>query len=216
MNEQATIDRAGQLIGETIRLLIAAWPMAVLYLVVATGFEWLTDQTGALVGGGLMLDLVLSYALIIAMLRGGGLAPGGLKGSFVSYLLVWLLCFLAIIAGLVIFIIPGVILWVRWMPVFGYALVHNPDIAGALRSAWDATRGHFWPIVIACLFFAVPAAAASVITVFAVEAGPDVFFSSLLFVSGLTTITQIALTALGIAVFSLTNSHAAGIAEAFE
>jgi hypothetical protein len=210
-----SLDAAGEIIGEAFRLLGAAWHVALLYLAVRTGAGWWTEQAGVHIAFESLLNFLLSYLLMSTMLRLGGLAPDGLKGGFGSYLVVSLVSSLAIIFGILMLIIPGLYLTVRWMPALSFALVENAGVNETLRSAWEATSEKVWAILLSLAFLAVPMLLAIVMTAFAPNDGEVLPSVWSLIGTFLMAISAIAFTAVGVAVFSLVDVTGKRIAEVF-
>lgn len=203
MDKADVLDATGELLGEAFRLLRASWQVALLSVSVSTAAGWWFERhTGGFAVEG-ALDLILGYLLVANMLRMGGLAPDGLKGGLFSYFLVWLVSGLGLALGILLLVIPGIYLAVRWMPALSYALVGDQGVNGSLRSAWDATSQAFWPILAALAFFSVPMLLAIVLTVRAPE-DLEAFASFWSLTRQLlASLSLTALTGLGVAVFSL-------------
>ena len=139
------------LFDEAQRLAIAALPFVVLYLVGNTGVSVIADQTGDATAATLMVtlaQLVLGYLVIAAMIDRGDLAEDR-KGGIVTYFGLSLLSGIAIGVGLLFLIVPGIILFVRWAPLYGFGLVRFQGVGDAMSRSWEATKPHFWPILIA-------------------------------------------------------------------
>lgn len=117
-------------------------------------------DTGVFAAGGFMLFISILYALAyllltIAVLRaaqGQKITIGGLWRELVDRWL-WLkligafvLVALALIAGFIALIIPGVILIWRLFFVPFVLIDQKTTIEGAFRRSWRMTRGYAWPI----------------------------------------------------------------------
>jgi len=110
-----------------------SWNM--LYSLVAIAFQvWLTDallkQTGA-DGSG-----VRSSAI-------------GVRVSFVTQL--------GIVFGLLLFVVPGVIAFVRWSMALPIALSKGTGVIESIKESWARSEGHFWPILVLLMLIYVPA-----------------------------------------------------------
>ena len=77
-------------------------------------------------------------------------------GGIGSFFLVTLLTWLGIMVGLVLLIIPGVILAVRWSMAGPTILAEPVGITGAFNKSWEATKDHFWPIFVVLIATIVP------------------------------------------------------------
>ncbi|HLG91063.1 MAG TPA: hypothetical protein VI336_02830, partial [Candidatus Saccharimonadales bacterium] len=117
-------------------------------------------DTGVFAAGGFMFFISVLYALAyllltIAVLRaaqGQKITLGGLWRELVDRWL-WLrligafiLVALALIAGFIALIIPGVILIWRLFFVPFVLIDQKTTIEGAFRRSWRMTRGYAWPI----------------------------------------------------------------------
>jgi uncharacterized membrane protein len=60
--------------------------------------------------------------------------------------LVGLLGTVAVMAGLVLLIVPGVILTVMWVAAGAACVVEGTGVSGAFRRSVELTRGYRWPI----------------------------------------------------------------------
>lgn len=49
-----------------------------------------------------------------------------------------------VFAGLLLFIIPGIILLIRWIAATGFLIGGQRSVTDALSASWEATRGHSW------------------------------------------------------------------------
>ena len=54
---------------------------------------------------------------------------------------------LGILAGLVALVIPGILLWLRWVVVAQAAAIEHDGWLPALRRSRELTRGHYWHIL---------------------------------------------------------------------
>lgn len=64
---------------------------------------------------------------------------------------------LGILLGMVLLVIPGLILLVRWSISVPCLLASDEGVFDNLRRSWDQTAGHFWPILISFLVIYGPA-----------------------------------------------------------
>lgn len=147
----------------------------------------LSETTAASVGFGMSIDasqslpsalyelflgvtnIVGGYLLARQFLAARGrLQDGG--GRFWPYLGMMILSWIGIIVGLVLFIVPGVILLVRWSAATGFVIGRREGVIEALGSSWDATKEHSWAIFLAAIlmFIAVAFAGAVVGGIFGI------------------------------------------------
>lgn len=78
---------------------------------------------------------------------------------------------LAIVSGLgtslalILLIIPGIIVMIRWSAANGFLIGSDKAIVDSLSASWEATRGHSWPIFFAGLIVLVALAMFLVVVV---------------------------------------------------
>jgi hypothetical protein len=83
------------------------------------------------------------YAIVTRkVLLGEGLAHPGVTARYGHFALVHLLIFLAVLPGLVLLIVPGVLLLLRWFIAPVFTLARGMNTMEALSASRDATRGH--------------------------------------------------------------------------
>ncbi|WP_435417852.1 hypothetical protein WAB17_13445 [Parerythrobacter aurantius] len=98
-----------------------------------------------------IVSLAIDFIVLRALLRNSGLVSGDLNGQVGTYFGLALLSAIGLTAGLVLLVIPGLVLAVRWSAIYGYGLVDGDGIANAMGKSWDATGPHFTPIAISLL-----------------------------------------------------------------
>ncbi|TDO95777.1 hypothetical protein [Marinomonas balearica] len=86
--------------------------------------------------------------------------------------MVYLLGGLAITSGLMLFIVPGIILMVRFSLSAYYVVLSNMDAVSALKASWQKTKGYFKIILIAYVAMFVSNIALSEIESFIIELLP--------------------------------------------
>jgi len=220
MNMQATIgNQVGQIVGEAIRIARSAMLSMSAYVVVVTLGGMYVDQTEDWTGPNLfvnLLTLVLGYWMVTSMLRNGGLAPRNLAAGFGAYFGLSLLCTFAYLIGFALLIIPGFVLMVRWAPVYGFALVDGDGIIEAMGKSWTETGEFFAPIALAMIGPFLLAATTLAIYVLTggeyglVAVGPS-------FVANLgISLAGVALTAIGLAAYSILSTGTDTLTEVFE
>ena len=53
--------------------------------------------------------------------------------------------------GLVVLVVPGIVLIVRWLPAYAILLSENTRVTEALGQSWERTQSQFWPVLAAVL-----------------------------------------------------------------
>lgn len=68
------------------------------------------------------------------------------EGRFWPYLGMTILSVIGIVLGLILLIVPGVLLLVRWSAASGFVIGAGEGVTGSLSASWEATKGHGWAI----------------------------------------------------------------------
>lgn len=152
-------------------------------LVIDTG---LVDEQGA----GLMnlaataVTLIAQYRLTRASLyRMLGAPPDG--GGMGAFILLGIVAGLGVLLGLVLLVVPGIVLAVRWSISTPILLAGRQGVTEALARSWRATEGHFWPVLFALLVAWGPGLVLSAGGALILEATPGAFGGALLVNFGL-------------------------------
>lgn len=108
----------------------------------------------------LVVSFVANYFLLKRYLAVRGRLQKD-ANRFWPYLGMAILSAFAIVFGLILLIVPGIILLVRWSAASGYIIGAGQGVSDALTSSWNATKGHGWAIFFAgiALFVGVMVAA---------------------------------------------------------
>lgn len=200
------VEKATAIWREALRLLVVAWGSvaAFLGLMISTGVLVDTQGWGEPADIALMVvDFLATFALTMVLLRTG--VPGGRRGSrgFWTYFGLSFLSGIAILLGLVLLIIPGLVVWARLAPSAGYALADDMEVSDAMSKSWDATGDHILPIMLAHLpAFAAGIGGGAVFFALFDDAGPQPWSVSLA-VNVLTYGSTALGIVLGLAVFTL-------------
>ena len=146
----------GAVLSNTTRIISTSAMESALYVLALGGLGTVLDLSGttattpytfASVAGG--------YLVLHAMLKNMGEATveGGKRIG--AYFGLSILSGLGVLVGLVLLIIPGIVLAVRWLPAYAILLSENTTVTGALSASWDRTRAQVWPLFAAMLLLAV-------------------------------------------------------------
>jgi hypothetical protein len=138
---------------------------------------------GWLSGGGEFLVnvayLALQFWLTVGVLQSLGL--GMSSGSrFPAFFLVGLVTTLGILVGLVLLVIPGIFLFVRWSIASVAVIATDDRVSEAMHYSWQETERHFWPILIAFLVI-YSAAAAGAVAGYMLEQQAPLYVGTILF-----------------------------------
>ncbi len=72
-----------------------------------------------------------------------------------NWLLATIVFFLAISAGSILLVIPGVCVWI-YLSVYGFAVFDGDNAFNSFRTSWRIIRGQFWRILAITAIFAIP------------------------------------------------------------
>lgn len=103
-----------------------------------------------------ILSTVSGYLLMRALVLDTGLAREGEVAGFGSYFGIGLLEGLAYLIGLILLVVPGIILIVRWTPSIPLLMCERRGVSQSMRLSWAKTKGHFWPLLGLTLLGGVP------------------------------------------------------------
>jgi len=159
---------------ELLSLLADAWRDLAVYTLVLGAITtlgvWagLTETTTGTLEMGFQVDasdspasalfgLVQAIASVVAgylLMRRFLAARGRLQAvgnRFWPYLGMAILSVIAVVLGLLLLIVPGIILLVRWSAASGYVIGAGEGITDSLTASWHATKGHGWAIFFAAI-----------------------------------------------------------------
>ena len=121
---------------------------------------------------GVVIAVIISAVLQAALIRGAAQASIGdavdIEASykwgfarFGSVLLISILVGLAVLGGLILLIIPGLILIVMFAVAIPALVVENRKGTEAMGRSWNLVKGHFWHVVVVILVAAIIAGVVS-------------------------------------------------------
>ncbi|HEV2866589.1 MAG TPA: glycerophosphoryl diester phosphodiesterase membrane domain-containing protein [Allosphingosinicella sp.] len=99
--------------------------------------------------------LVAQYWLTAAALDQLDLRSAS-RPRFLAFFLVGIVTSLGILVGLVLLIVPGLVLMVRWWTAVPTVIASDIGVYAAIDESWRATEGGFWPILAFFLLLYVP------------------------------------------------------------
>ncbi|MDN3645648.1 hypothetical protein QWY75_05435 [Pontixanthobacter aestiaquae] len=217
--EDSVSNRLEAFIDESKRL-VASAPAEVLgYIALLAGVAtWvdlqLWDYGGELLVG--VIGLVAGYYLMTNMLIKSGLVTDGMRGSFGAYFGVGIVVGIGTTIGLLLLIIPGLLLIVRWMPAYGYVLADGESVSDALGKSWDVTGDHFWPIAIIAGALVTIALSPVAVAAFAFADYETFSVPVMVGINVLTYLSAALSTAVGLAVYSLLAYPDREVSDVFE
>lgn len=100
---------------------------------------------------------IAQYMLVKRALKRERLLSAELAGAPMAFVGVSILSGLGTVLGLLLLILPGILLVLRWMPATAILLAENPIRASdALGEAWRRTKGHWLAIGVAYVLTLIP------------------------------------------------------------
>lgn len=173
---------AGGLLDRTMDLLKANVSHTGGYIVGLAVLGTILDMVGT--GSNFVYSIAsaaAAYFLSRSMLSAAGytLSPANRFGAFFG---LGILAGLATIVGLILLVVPGIIVFVRWLPAYGILIAEDARVTDALRTSWHRTADSFWPLlVVALIYWAIMGAAIGGMVVVATDPGISVLASSIPF-----------------------------------
>ena len=129
------------------------------------GVEW---QSGDPLVGALfqlvvaVISVVAAYFLLAEFLAARGRLPDRSTRIW-AYVGMSILAVIGLVFGLLLLVIPGIILMVRWVAASGFLIGGRKGIVESLSSSWHATSGHGMSIFLAALVLIIALIVVSVI-----------------------------------------------------
>ena len=155
MSDYSPSDFLRALNAEQKRIAVRAWAYVVGYLLLTTAphtyldfYHW--DVYGAYPWIG-FFEWALTYLLLLVVMKTGGYFAEGKTSGIGTYFVLGLVTGIAIILAAIVFILPGLYLLMRWLPVFARVLTAEERIGQAMRWSWDATEHFQKPLSLALL-----------------------------------------------------------------
>lgn len=144
---------AGGVLNRTIDLLKANVSHTGGYVVGLAVLGTILDVLG--VGSNFIYSIASSaaaYFLSRSMLATAGfsLTPANRFGAYIG---MGILAGLGILVGFLLLVIPGIILFVRWLPAYGILIAEDAKVTDALGASWERTRDSFWPLLVVSLIY---------------------------------------------------------------
>ena len=147
---------AGRILGRTLMLLSRNAVRVVPLLLVLTALSVLVDtdmvdQANASALNLLQSVITVAASYLITKALVEQIAERSLPGRFPAFFGLGILTTLGILLGLVVLVIPGLVLAVRWSASDPILLGSDDSVTEAMQHSWRATGPHFWPILVALL-----------------------------------------------------------------
>jgi len=159
LSGEAGLIGVGEILAQTRHLLPVEAPSAILAIFVLSGLGFLVDS-GLVTNASFNLvisgvTIACQYILTRRLLEDVGYAlPDRPRG--LAFLLLGIVAGLGIVVGLLVLIVPGIVLLVRWCVSTPVLLSSETGIFGALQESWEQTEGHFWPILLSLMVVYLP------------------------------------------------------------
>lgn len=182
MSDGATKD-AGALFGDALALVRANGQLVVAAWTVMTAIAVASDLLGqsglALNFAGFIASLVLQYEVTLTALSQLGLAVRRSKRRLWALFGLSILYGLGVLVGLILLILPGLYLYVRWSVAVPVLIAEDAGVGDAFARSGEEISGRFWPVAGTLLLIYLPWVAAFVAA--AIFSEPSHFLSSLTF-----------------------------------
>ena len=159
-----------------------------------------------------VVGIVAGSWLLAQLLAARGRWQAG-PSRFWPYVGMTILSALGTVLGLVLLIVPGIILLIRWSAASGYVIGERRGVTESLGKSWEATKGHSWPILGAAvvLFLGVVVAGGIVGGIFGLLGDMAVNIVSSL----VEAVASAVLMTFGIAVYTLVSDDSGQLADTF-
>ena len=143
---------AGAVLAQTFALLRRAPVLTLLALAVLAGLDTLSDVVGTTSSGGVTIVvslLSLGFQLMITrqLLDALNLRGPGTGSNFWAILALGFISGLAILLGLALLVVSGIILIVRWALAVPILIAEEVSPSDAMRRSWTLTQGNFGPVL---------------------------------------------------------------------
>jgi hypothetical protein len=167
----------GDLLRATLQSLRAAGVRVLFVLLLLAAAGAVVDAELVDPSAATALNLPLSIGAVFAQyfltreaLRDAGTELASHAG-FASVFVLGIVSGLAVLLGLVLLVIPGLILIIRWWVAVPVLLDRDVGVTEALRVSWRETHGRFWTILMALILIWLPVIAVVGIAAFAFADG---------------------------------------------
>jgi hypothetical protein len=168
----------GQLLSATMQAMVRSPFVTALVVGVGAALDtWLSFADldfVYLVSASMTASFVAGFVLLRSILRTSGLNTGSIIHDFAGCLTLYVVTTMAIAFGLVLLVIPGMVLAVRWTPALAIYMNEPIGMRETLRRSWAMTDGSEWPIFTAMLItIAIPIILAIVLPSAGVNTDPS-------------------------------------------
>ena len=144
-----------ELNSEQLRLARRCWHFIAGYLLLTSGlyiyldlYHWEEDGYHALAG---LVSWVLGYLLFLSLMGQAGYFDRGKAGGIGTFFAVQVASGIFVGVALVVLVIPGLYLLMRWLPVYARALTTEEWVGQSMRWSWNVTEAVQWPLTRAML-----------------------------------------------------------------
>ena len=92
-------------------------------------------------------SIAAGFFLLRAMLVNSGIAEADENKRLGAYFGLSILSGLGLVIGLILLIVPGLVLAIRWLLAYPILLAENTTVTDALSQSWQRTRAGLWPLL---------------------------------------------------------------------
>lgn len=152
MEESGSLQFLPALNAEQKRLWLKTWPIILGFVALWAGSYtaldvYASDNNRAYSLVGLLL-WALEYLLLVIIMEKCGYFSNGKKSGVGTYVVLGMAKGIFIGLALVVLIVPGLYLMMRWLPAYARALTTDDWVGTSLRWSWDATENFQKPLAI--------------------------------------------------------------------
>jgi len=151
--------KIGKIVDKTLGVLEINAVPALIYLLALTVITLPIAYASAgstaplqLLGGQLLrsvVGIVCGYFLLVTMVRRTGLQSRTGQDSFLSFFGMSVLATLAVMLGMIVFVLPGLFLMARWSVAQPLLVAQGEGALASLGESWERTRGNEFSIFFA-------------------------------------------------------------------
>lgn len=156
----------GSLISETMELVQDNFRAVLIAIAILTVCGGITDYAEVLSGSAvvgivsqiafMLFGFVVQYLLLEVFLKQVGMLTAGQGRPILAYVGLIIVMFLGTTLGMLLLIVPGVILAVRWSLAGPLLICEKGTVVEAIAKSWDITKGYTVTLLLTMLLVFIP------------------------------------------------------------
>lgn len=153
---------------ESRRLLRSEWIALLVVWVLLSALHASIDVAGndyMAVLLGSFLDLVAYVVVNFRLVRASGRGGNVMRSRAAGFIVLGLLSGTPILVGLLLLLLPGIYLFVRWYWAYPILVASDTSVTDAMRRSWHETKDQLWLVAVIAICPFIPAIALAVIAV---------------------------------------------------